>query len=226
MNNIINETFTKHLGLLQQNLKLRLSEGKMKDLAIDLEDMSDDEFKLKHGKSKSEIKSMLATNEAMANDNSLDQFTLTHLEKIESRIKYLNKLIYNHNTAVLPIEVKQRLKTDLKNLLDGMIVMINKSMKEDVDDDDDGYDSRRDARHSRDGYVHTGPRQKTNFQKMFPSSSSTVKKLYFYNVPSGKNSEATNMGLRQTKSGKWYSPKPNDIATKEFGSPKEWSPKN
>ena len=159
MNNIINETFTKHLGLLQQHLKLRLSEGKMKDLAIDLEDMSDDEFKRKHGKSKSEIKAMLA-------------------------------------------------------------------MKEDVDDDDDGYDSRRDARHSRDGYVHTGPRQKTNFQKMFPSSSSTVKKLYFYNVPSGKNSEATNMGLRQTKSGKWYSPKPNDIATKEFGSPKEWSPKN
>ena len=131
----------------------------MKDLAIDLEDMSDDEFKRKHGKTKSEIKAMLA-------------------------------------------------------------------MKEDVDDDDDGYDSRRDARHSRDGYVHTGPRQKTNFQKMFPSSSSTVKKLYFYNVPSGKNSEATNMGLRQTKSGKWYSPKPIDIATKEFGSPKEWSPKN
>ena len=162
MNNIINETFTKHLGLLQQHLKpvmkegkmnqlsmdlkelsdeefkrkhgktkseirslLNVKEGKMNQLSMDLKELSDEEFKRKHGKTKSEIKSMLATNEAMAND-SVDQFTLTHLEKIESRIKALNKLIYNHNTAVLPIEVKQRLKTDLKNLLDGMLVMINK----------------------------------------------------------------------------------------------------
>ena len=99
MNNIINETFTKHLGLLQQHLKPVMKEGKMNQLSMDLKELSDEEFKRKHGKTKSEIKSMLATNEAMAND-SVDHFTLTHLEKIESRIKALNKLIYNHNTAV------------------------------------------------------------------------------------------------------------------------------
>ena len=126
MNNIINETFTKHLGLLQQHLKPVMKEGKMNQLSMDLKELSDEEFKRKHGKTKSEIKAMLAMKEDVDEGLSLDYFTLTHLEKIESRIKALNKLIYNHNTAVLPIEVKQRLKTDLKNLLDGMLVMISK----------------------------------------------------------------------------------------------------
>lgn len=126
MNNIINETFTKHLELLQQHLKPVMKEGKMNQLSMDLKELSDEEFKRKHGKTKSEIKAMLDMKEDVDAGLSLDYFTLTHLEKIESRIKALSKLIYNHNTVVLPIEVKQRLKTDLKNLLDGMLVMISK----------------------------------------------------------------------------------------------------
>lgn len=125
MNDTINETFTKHLRLLHQHLKPVLNEGKMNQLSMDLEELSDDEFEKKHGKTKSQIRALLKVNE---NDDAsvVDPNTLTHLERIEVRIKSLNKLIYNNNTAVLPDEVKQRLKNDLKNLLDGMVVMINK----------------------------------------------------------------------------------------------------
>ena len=126
MNNIINETFTKHLELLQQHLKPVMKEGKMNQLLMDLKELSEEDFKRKHGKTKSEIKAMLDMKEDVDEGLNLDYFTLTHLEKIKSRIRALSTLIYNDNTAVLPIEVKERLKTDLKNLLDGMLVMINK----------------------------------------------------------------------------------------------------
>jgi hypothetical protein len=58
------------------------------------------------------------------------------------------------------------------------------------------------------------------------AASMSGKTLYFYNVPSGKDAEATGSGLRRTKSGKWYAFQPMDAATKAFGSPRAWSPKN
>jgi hypothetical protein len=44
--------------------------------------------------------------------------------------------------------------------------------------------------------------------------------MYFYNVPAGKESEAIRAGLKQTKSGKWYSKFNN-----QFGKGKYWEPK-
>ena len=67
MSNKLNETFTKHLGLLRQHLKPTLNESRMKDLAMDLEELSDDDFKRKYGKTKSEIKASLGMTEG--NDN-------------------------------------------------------------------------------------------------------------------------------------------------------------
>jgi hypothetical protein len=202
MSNIINETFTKHLRLLRQHLKpaLKLNEGKMKDLAIDLEDMSDAEFKKKHGKTKSELRALLGMNEGKMKDLAIDLEDMSDAEFKKKHGKTKSEI-----QALLDIEVNEN---DDNNILKG--ADISQST-------DDGYDMRRDRRPmtpsvgrgwSQDGLV--GSRRKT---------------MYFYKVPSDKIEKAIDLGLHHTKSGKWFSPrKPNDIATKEFGSPKEWSP--
>ena len=51
------------------------------------------------------------------------------------------------------------------------------------------------------------------------------KGMWFYNVPKGKELEAKSYGLRQTKSGKWYSRRPNAVSDKEFGQGRYWEPK-
>jgi len=48
---------------------------------------------------------------------------------------------------------------------------------------------------------------------------------YFYNVPDGAAMKAFDLGLKRTKSGKWYARSPIDSATKLFGNPKKWMPK-
>lgn len=57
-----------------------------------------------------------------------------------------------------------------------------------------------------------------------PSAAS--RGMYFYNVPSGKEGEAQAYGLKQTKSGKWFSSFPNLGAEKLFGPGKFWQAKN
>ena len=51
------------------------------------------------------------------------------------------------------------------------------------------------------------------------------KVYYFYNVPTGSAMKAFELGLKRTKSGKWYSSAPIDAATAEFGNPRKWEPK-
>ena len=56
-------------------------------------------------------------------------------------------------------------------------------------------------------------------------SSNKPKGMYFYNVPPGKESEAQSYGLKQTKSGKWYTLFPSRAAEKLYGPGKYWAPK-
>lgn len=58
-----------------------------------------------------------------------------------------------------------------------------------------------------------------------PKKSSQPKVYYFYNVPDGSAMKAADLGLKRTKSGKWYSTAPIDAATAEFGNPRRWEPK-
>jgi len=50
--------------------------------------------------------------------------------------------------------------------------------------------------------------------------------MYFYNVKPGQESDAMSAGLKQTKSGKWYSSYQNPSAEKTFGPGKFWQPKS
>lgn len=52
------------------------------------------------------------------------------------------------------------------------------------------------------------------------------KGYYFFNVPPGKEQEAKDLGLMQTKSGKWYSLTSNQAAVRVFGQGRYWEPKN
>lgn len=58
-----------------------------------------------------------------------------------------------------------------------------------------------------------------------PKKSSQPEVYYFYNVPDGAAMKAFDLGLKRTKSGKWYARSPIDSATKLFGNPKKWVPK-
>lgn len=58
-----------------------------------------------------------------------------------------------------------------------------------------------------------------------PKKSSQPEVYYFYNVPDGAAMKAFDLGLKRTKSGKWYARSPIDSATKLFGNPKKWMPK-
>lgn len=49
--------------------------------------------------------------------------------------------------------------------------------------------------------------------------------MYFYNVPKMDLFKAKAMGLRQSRSGKWYSTRPNPQADKEYGPGRYWEPK-
>jgi hypothetical protein len=52
------------------------------------------------------------------------------------------------------------------------------------------------------------------------------KGMYFYNVPAGKENEARIYGLKQTKSGKWYSKVHSPMMDKVYGPGRYWEPKN
>lgn len=51
------------------------------------------------------------------------------------------------------------------------------------------------------------------------------KGMYFYNVPAGKENEARIYGLKQTKSGKWYSKVHSAMMDKVYGPGRYWEPK-
>jgi hypothetical protein len=51
------------------------------------------------------------------------------------------------------------------------------------------------------------------------------KGMWFYNVPAGKDLEAKSIGLKQTKSGKWYSRNQSTVADMKFGQGRYWEPK-
>ena len=90
--NLLNETFTKHLRLMRQHLKPVLNEGRMKDLAMDLEELSDDDFKRKYGKTKSEIKASLGMNETATTNDGGDENIKMAQSDVTNIIDYSEKL--------------------------------------------------------------------------------------------------------------------------------------
>jgi len=64
-----------------------------------------------------------------------------------------------------------------------------------------------------------------SYTNRYPTSSQPSV-YYFYNVPDGSAMQAHSLGLKRTKSGKWYSPSPNAEAEKVFGAARMWRPKN
>jgi hypothetical protein len=58
-----------------------------------------------------------------------------------------------------------------------------------------------------------------------PQRRAAPKGMYFYNVPTDKEDKAREVGLFQTKSGKWYSPFENTRANMFFGRGRYWEPK-
>ncbi len=73
-----------------------------------------------------------------------------------------------------------------------------------------GGGSRYGSRYPRRSY--TQPQQSTG--------------MYFYNVQPGQENDAMNAGLKQTKTGKWYSKYSNPSADQLFGPGRFWQPKN
>lgn len=64
----------------------------------------------------------------------------------------------------------------------------------------------------------------THSSRPQPSGSSAG--MYFYNVRPGQEADAQSVGLRQSKSGKWYSKSKNTRADNMFGLGRYWEPKN
>jgi hypothetical protein len=50
--------------------------------------------------------------------------------------------------------------------------------------------------------------------------------MYFYNVPAGREQSALAHGLKQTRTGKWFSKQQNKVADSVFGPGRYWEPKN
>jgi hypothetical protein len=106
---------------------------------------------------------------------------------------------------------------------------------------EEGYRSRRDA-YQRDydsSVSGMGKRQSLAYQldgganderhdldEPEPKRREQPKGMYFYNVPADKEDKAREVGLFQTKSGKWYSPFENTRANMFFGRGRFWQPKN
>lgn len=104
----------------------------------------------------------------------------------------------------------------------------------------EGYRDRRDA-YQRDydsSIAGMGKRQSLAYQldgganderhdldEPEPQRRSQPKGMYFYNVPTDKEDKAREVGLFQTKSGKWYSPFENNRASMFFGRGRYWEPK-
>lgn len=86
---------------------------------------------------------------------------------------------------------------------------------------DDFYDAMRDFKATY-GYTPNIRARKSSYR---PRPSLTGKTLYFYNVPSDKQNEANRLGLKKTKTGKYYSLTPNPEADKLFGKGKSWTAK-
>jgi len=87
---------------------------------------------------------------------------------------------------------------------------------------DDFYDAMRDFKATY-GYTPNIRARKSSYR---PKSSLTGQTLFFYNVPSDKQIEANRLGLKKTKTDKYYSLTPNPEADKLFGKGRPWTAKN
>lgn len=73
-----------------------------------------------------------------------------------------------------------------------------------------------------------GSSSSARYGSRYPRRSSPMQSsgMYFYNVKPGQENDAMKAGLKQTKSGKWYSRFSSPTADKLFGAGRFWQPKN
>ncbi len=117
-------------------------------------------------------------------------------------------------------------------------IMIN-DLNDIVDRDEDNL-SEYEVYRGADGHYYDdegnrfdrgfqGSRHKNYVGSTYPSRpqpSGSSSGMYFYNVRPGQEGDAQSAGLRQTKSGKWYSKSKNSQADNMFGLGRYWEPKN
>jgi len=90
-----------------------------------------------------------------------------------------------------------------------------------------GMNKRDSLAYQLDGGANDEGWGKEPYKPYSPRPSlNTSKGMYFYNVKPGQDAEARAQGLRQTKSGRWFSSTQNAGADKVFGPGKYWEPKN
>lgn len=88
-----------------------------------------------------------------------------------------------------------------------------------------GMDKRSSLAYQLDGGANDEGWDEEPRQQRFYSKPQQSKGMYFYNVPPEKEADARVFGLRQTKSGKWYSKEQNSLLDKAFGRGRYWEPK-
>ena len=132
-------------------------------------------------------------------------------EILEDVLQTLEREVEWPLTEVMdPKEVRQLLAPIVRAVNDKMM-----SMEEGWDDQDDwGSMSHREFK-----------RREMEHELGHENKPRENKGMWFYNVPTGKDLEARSIGLKQTKSGKWYSRKPSTVADMKFGQGKYWEPK-
>ena len=154
-----------------------------------------------------QLKSDEGSNESMREDSDFGE----PREILEDVLQTLEREVEWPLTDVMdPREVKQLLAPIVKAVNDKMM-----SMKEGWNDHDDwGGMSHKEFK-----------RRELEYELGHENKPRENKGMWFYNVPKGKELEAKSYGLKQTKSGKWYSRKPNALSDKEFGRGRYWEPK-
>ena len=132
-------------------------------------------------------------------------------EILEDVLQTLEREVEWPLTEVMdPKEVRQLLAPIVRAVNDKMM-----SMEEGWDDQDDwGSMSHREFK-----------RREMEHELGHENKPRENKGMWFYNVPTGKDLEARSIGLKQTKSGKWYSRKPSTVADMKFGQGRYWEPK-
>jgi hypothetical protein len=135
--------------------------------------------------------------------------------KLEAKIQQRAKLM-KKNYDQLPEEEKEKDRVVARALLKAI-----KGVKE-----GDEWNSNDWSSSSKSDFKRRELEWELRHEKNLPKSSFQSSGMYFYNVKAGQESKAVNLGLRKTKSGRWYSKSKNSQADTEFGPGKFWQPKS
>jgi hypothetical protein len=128
----------------------------------------------------------------------------------QAKIKELERRIENHKTR-LSLGKGEVMGADDKPIVPSFESSIMRGIQNEQNDDW-GSMSKRDFKR-REMEHELGHETRKTYNK--------PKGMFFYNVPAGKETDASRAGLKQSKSGKWYGYQDNML-----GKGRYWEPKN